>query len=184
MSERTRIDPADLPELKALHKASVGILLLSVLITVVAVLPAELGVDPTGMGTRLGLTALGELKHGDEAKPAEEAAAAKFRTDEISVVLAPRKGTEVKATMREGDQMIWSWDGGGGRVSYDFHGEPKGQPSSVFTSFEKGTARSAEGEFEAPFEGVHGWYWKNLAPHPITITLKTSGVYSKIGQVH
>jgi len=183
MNDRNKIDPASLPALEDLHKATVGTLLVAALILVTAVLPAELGVDPTGVGARLGLTAMGDLKHAAEARP-ESPATPVLRSDEFSVTLGPKEGTEVKAVMRSGDQMVYSWTTDTGEVFYDFHGEPKGAPSSVFTSFQKGTAASAEGDFEAPFEGVHGWYWKNVGPEPVTVQLKTTGVYSKISRLH
>ena len=52
----------------------------------------------------------------------------------------------------------------------------------MFTSFEKGTKATARGEFDAPFEGVHGWYWKNRGTETVSLQLKTSGVYEKIGR--
>ena len=191
MTERIKIDPSSLPALKDLHRAAAGIAVLTVLLAVLVVLPAERGMDPTGVGGMLGLTALGDLKHGAGSDAAHEAppadvdvatAAPSFRTDELSVTIAPKKGTEVKAVMRAGDQLLYSWDAAGGRVFYDFHGEPAGAASDVFTSFEKGTKGAAKGEFEAPFEGVHGWYWQNVGAEPVTVTLKTSGVYSKIAE--
>ncbi len=107
-----------------------------------------------------------------------------FQSDEISVTLEPGHTTEVKAVMTEGSQFTWSWAVEGGRVYYDFHGEPKGAAADVFTSFETGTADSADGEFEAPFTGVHGWYWKNKGLMPVTVRLKTSGMYSSISQLY
>jgi len=190
MNDRIKIDPTSLPTLRDLHRATFGIALMTTLLTIVAVLPAEYGVDPTGIGARLGLTALGELKHADTADAGSEEAAkpesppvATFRTDEFTLTLAPNEGTEVKAAMAGEAQLIYSWTVQGGRVFYDFHGEPKGAPSDVFTSFEKGTAASAKGEFEAPFEGVHGWYWKNVGKQPVTIQLRTSGLYTSIARL-
>ena len=43
---------------KTLLKASFGALVLAIVILVLAVLPAEYGIDPTGVGKSLGLTAL------------------------------------------------------------------------------------------------------------------------------
>jgi len=52
----------------------------------------------------------------------------------------------------------------------------------VFTSFETGTTTAAEGPFEAPFTGVHGWYWKNRTPVPVTVELTLTGVYARLAQ--
>ncbi len=187
MNDRTNIDPTSLPALQDLHKATAGIVFLAAFLLVTAVLPAELGVDPTGVGGWLGLTAMGDLKHAgaapEDASPGSSAAPS-LRTDEFTVTLGPKEGTEVKAVMRAGDQMVYSWTSDQGEVFFDFHGEPKGAAANVFTSFEKGRAGSAQGEFEAPFEGVHGWYWQNVGREPVTVHLKVTGVYSKISRLH
>lgn len=173
------IDPALLPSVQGLIRASIGALVLVLVLGVTIVLPAERGIDPTGVGGWLGLTQMGQLKD----RPAEgspEPAEYAFHTDELTVTLGGREGLEVKATMRKGDELVYSWQTDGGSVFFDFHGEPTGAPKDVFTSYEKGQAKEFEGAFEAPFDGVHGWYWKNLRSRPTTVRLKTSGVYSTL----
>ncbi len=173
------LDPEALPSVPFLIRASLGAVLVAALLGVTVVLPAEEGIDPTGVGGWLGLTQIGELKNPDEVAPAKPEAAPEyaFRSDELTVTLGPREGLEVKASMRAGDELVYAWQTDGGAVFFDFHGEPKGAAKDVFTSHEKGQATDFEGAFEAPFEGVHGWYWKNLRSQPTTVTLKTSGVY-------
>jgi hypothetical protein len=188
MNDRVKMDPSAPPSLKDLHKASVAAILVVAIVLVVAVLPAELGVDPTGLGTRLGLTALGELKQGSPpaVTPAEVPSAPGSegpRADEVTLTLKPGESTEVKAIMGAGAVLSYSWNADGGKLFYDFHGEPAGAAPDVFTSFEKGTRGAASGDFEAPFDGVHGWYWKNVGPEPVHLRLKTRGVYSKISRL-
>jgi hypothetical protein len=62
------------------------------------------------------------------------------------------------------------------------HGEV-GPPSTDFTTYwkEKGLA-SAQGNFVAPFAGIHGWYWRNQGETPVTLTLDTSGFYAELFQ--
>ena len=48
------------PSVKSLLKATVVAIIVGGLILVTIVLPAEYGIDPTGTGTKLGLTKLGE----------------------------------------------------------------------------------------------------------------------------
>lgn len=199
MSATPKVDPKDLPSLPELYSAAAAVVVVAAVLVTTAVLPAERGLDPTGVGGWLGLTSMGELKSGGAARvepaaPQAQAAPevapeapkvegpATFRTDELALTLKPGEGAEIKAVMREGDQLIYSWASDQGELFFDFHGEPKGAPSSVFTSFEKGTLSTAEGDFEAPFEGTHGWYWKNKTASPATVTLKTSGVYASIGR--
>jgi len=180
------VDPASLPTLPQLFRALAGAVLVAVTLTVTTVLPAEWGVDPTGVGSALGLTAMGQLKQAADAKgdevPEPASAAYEFRTDELSLTLNPNQGTEVKARMRSGDQLVYSWSTDGGELFYDFHGDPVG--GGDFTSYEKSSRASTEGTFEASFEGLHGWYWKNRTAAPVTVVLKTSGVYQSIAEQH
>lgn len=196
MKEPIQVDPGLLPTLQELSRATVGAIIVASILLITAVLPAEAGIDPTGAGRWLGLTALGEIKNG--GAPAATAAAVTvaapavpqpvapaayaFRSDELSLTLKPGEGAEIKAVMRAGDQMVYEWTADKGEVFFDFHGEPKGAAPDVFTSFEKGSKGAAKGDFEAPFEGIHGWYWKNRTTAAVTIQLKTSGVYEKIGR--
>ena len=176
------VDPASLPSLQQLHRATAAAILVAVTLTVTTVLPAEWGIDPTGIGSALGLTAMGELKQGVRAPVPEPVANYGPRTDEITLTLNPNQGLEVKATMRAGDRLDYTWSTDGGELFYDFHGDPKG--GGDFTSFQKSSRSATEGSFEAPFEGLHGWYWKNRTSAPVTVVLKTSGVYERIAQQH
>jgi len=196
MNPPSEFDPSALPSRRTLSRATLIAAVVASVLLVTVVLPAESGTDPTGVGRWLGLTALGELKSGHAAaettapatapttaaEPDAESAPYAFRTDELTLTLKPNEGTEVKAVMREGDQLVYSWTADSGELFFDFHGEPKGAPADVFTSFEKGSEGSAKGTFEAPFEGVHGWYWKNRTSEAITVRLNTSGVYKTIAR--
>lgn len=85
--------------------------------------------------------------------------------------------------MKVGDQMTYSWSTNGGRLNFEFHGEPPNAPSNVFTSYAKGTREKAEGSFTAKFAGTHGWFWRNRTSQPITVTVKTTGRYEKLERV-
>jgi hypothetical protein len=105
-----------------------------------------------------------------------------YRTDAIDLILRPNEGTEVKATMRAGDQMLYAWKADG-ELMFEFHGDPKGAAADAYQSYAKGVQAAAEGEFEASFEGVHGWYWRNRTKAPVTLHLETRGVYAKISRL-
>jgi hypothetical protein len=179
----TPADPSVLPSLASLHRASIGAVLGVIVLAVTVVLPAERGVDPTGIGGLLGLTQIGEMKQGpvEDAAPAEQAW--ELRTETVAVTIAAGRSTEVKASMRAGDEVVYSWTSDNAKVFFDFHGEPKGGASGEFTSFEKGTLETSSGTFVAPFEGTHGWYWKNKGTGPTTITLEATGVYRNLREL-
>lgn len=63
------------PSPASLRRASLVAVLIAVVLVVTAVLPAEYGIDPTGIGRRIGLTQMGRLKQ-ELAKEAIEDARA------------------------------------------------------------------------------------------------------------
>ena len=175
-----------LPTVPQLVRAIAIALVAATVILLVAVLPAEYGIDPTGLGRRVGLVRP-PTSAIDMTVPisAEAAATVKkyegpFRTDEMTLTLKPGEGAEIKATMKTGHSYVFSWTVEGGAVEFDMHGEkPDGTGGEA--SYWKGEdARSAHGTFHAPFDGRHGWFWQNLTWEPVTVKLRTSGFYTKI----
>jgi len=197
---------AELPSKKQLNRATLLAAGVAVVLLVTTVLPAEYGVDPTGIGSVLGLTPMGELKReqaseagntdaaaaadsGDLTLDAEPAsggattAAGATQSGEVTLTLAPDEGTEVKATMKAGNEIQYQWSTGGPKVNFELHGEEFGAASSDYTSYEKGTSSGEDGTFRAPFEGTHGWFWRNRTGEPLTITVKATGAFQKFEQL-
>lgn len=105
-----------------------------------------------------------------------EAAATDWR-DEVSYTLAPGEGIEVKLAMEEGQTARYAWTANGGVVNFDLHGDGGGQK----ISYEQGRAVPDQaGELTAAFTGNHGWFWRNRSDAPVTVTLRTSGVYQEL----
>lgn len=103
------------------------------------------------------------------------------KKDSVTIVIPAGKGKEYKFHVAKGALLEYSWKTNTGKLFYDFHGEPKGDTAGSFTSFEKGTKSEASGSFTAPFEGSHGWYWKNKGSKAVTVTLIAKGSYKIIG---
>ena len=172
-----------------LRSSAIAMVTAGVLLTTV-VLPAEYGIDPTGIGSVLRLTEMGRIKMAlaNEAladkgtAPAQARAAAPgMRSDEMQVTLAPGAGTEVKMAMRKGATVRYEWKTDGGVVNHDTHGEPENAAPNTFHRYKKEKdVTGNSGEFSAVFDGHHGWFWRNRGDKPVTITLKTSGAYSSI----
>lgn len=185
----TRIEPSEMPSHAELLRATAIALVVAAVVLVSFVLPAEYGLDPTGVGTRLGL-----LRHPVAAEtpapvgPSVASASSgllkspiPFRTDEMTLVLEPGEGAEIKALMGAGERLVFSWAAHGGTVDVDMHGEPAGAAAGQYKSYWKeGAQASGHGAFEAPFAGTHGWFWKNFEFTPVTVTVKTSGFYQKL----
>ncbi|MDP9139562.1 MAG: hypothetical protein M3O62_02065 [Pseudomonadota bacterium] len=175
--------------LPQLLKATALALALAATLLVTAILPAEYGIDPTGAGRVLGLTTLAGADPDAEVSipVAEDNAGAtvvqydvSFHSEELSMTLQPGEGGEIKALMRTGESIVFSWAADGGTLSFDMHGE-KLNAGDEFSSYwkDRDYAR-ANGRFVAPFDGTHGWYWKNRGTEPVTVNVKVSGFFEKL----
>lgn len=198
---------ADLPTSAKLIRSTVLAILTAAAVLITIVLPAEYGMDPTGIGKALGLKAMGEIKtqlaaealadakadaaaatpaaaistSGQAAQPATAEMAAK--ADEISVTLAPGAGTEVKMDMDGGAKVSYEWHASGGKVNHDTHGEPLNGPANAFHRYLKeNDVEGRSGDLTAQFAGSHGWYWRNRGTTPVTITVKVSGDFKNLKQ--
>lgn len=197
-----------LPTLPQLFKATGIALLAAGAILITTVLPSEFGIDPTGAGKAMGLTALSATNAEAAIAPNSYASAAKlasnaapaapvvqtpagivaksdvpFSSNEMSLTLQPGEGAEIKATMRKGEQFVYNWAVEGGPVNVDMHGE-KPDAGDKFTSYWKGQQlTSDQGTFVAPFDGTHGWYWRNRGDKPVSVKVKASGFYEKLARM-
>ena len=136
-------------------------------------LPAEYGVDPLGIGRRLGLTAMSDVKKSLRSVPGDARRRARlarptvapqergYQQETVEFKLAPRDSIEYKYRLDKGEALLYSWKATG-PVNYELHAEPDGAPRGYAESFEKKNARqAASGTLTAPFSGIHGWYWEN-----------------------
>lgn len=198
---------AELPSSGQLLRSTVIAIIVATVLLVTVVLPSEYGIDPTRIGRVLGLTQMGEIKttlateaerdraadaskSGTEqpagastAPPAQTAKGVEGapRTDEMTVTLKPGEGAEIKLEMTKGAKASYEWTSIGGRVNHDTHGDG---PGGATHSFSKGREMERDsGELIAPFDGNHGWFWRNRSAGVVTVTLKTTGTYRNIKRV-
>lgn len=191
---------AELPSSQQLLRSTLIALLIAIVLLITVVLPAEYGIDPTGIGRPLGLTQMGEIKMELAAQanaataaaaaaqqtantsplPTEEPVAAvattnpNLKTDELTVALRPGEAVEVKLVMQSGAKVNYEWRTDGEVVTHDTHGEGV---NGAFQSFSQGNVAADAGELVAPFAGNHGWYWYNPTNSTVNILLKTTGEY-------
>ena len=185
------MDRADSPVVARERIALVGgvALLAAGLILVAAVLPAEYGVDPLGVGRLLGLTAIGDVQknlaafessRGGEAAGVTTIAAQEkpYQQETVDFKIAPRESVEYKYRLDKGEALLYSWKTTG-PVNYEFHAEPDGAPRGYAQTYEKVERRNeASGTLTAPFSGIHGWYWENTTSAPVTVSLKAAGFFT------
>jgi len=103
--------------------------------------------------------------------------------DRITVNIPAREGIEYKVLLDKGAMLKYSWSSAGNDLFFDFHGDPKGDTTGYFESYKKATKDQDSGFFTAPFEGKHGWYWKNNSLSSVQVVLEIKGAY-QLMQVH
>ena len=84
---------------------------------------------------------------------------------------------ELKMAMFEGDTVLFSWTADGELYS-DFHAEPYGELEGQAIRYEEEVAaRSGQGSLHAPFDGPHGWYWRNDGEQDVTVEIEIVGFF-------
>jgi hypothetical protein len=165
---------------KTLLKSTIVATVVALIVFVIFILPAEYNIDPTHIGHKLGLTALAH--HDDDAAPQDDIAANLKQGQQVIEVTVPAgKGIEYKFQMAQHAKMKYEWLTDGEPVYFDLHGEPQGDTTGYFESYAIATVSEMKGSFTSPFDGSHGWYWKNNSGAPIAIQLIIEGQYDVIG---
>jgi hypothetical protein len=175
---------------------------------VVAVLPAEYGIDLTGIGRALGLTELNtaptrtfEVKDvlgGNEGVREVEVPAFNepvplpnpgvhqsedrpIQTRTMTITLPPEGETEIKTVLRESKVVVYHWETDRGAIYCDLHGHDPAAGSDFFVRYrEDQEGSNVTGSLVAPFAGEHGWFWLNYNDFPVVITLTVTGFFDDI----
>ncbi len=193
------------PTAKRLALSISAALIGAAVLLVLVVLPAEYGVDPTGLGARMGLTAMHapartlqiqdviggnagyrEVKVPDPGQPTPlpNPAVVQLKTMDaqsrtITVKLGTDQETEIKAVLGAAQVILYSWRADG-EVYTDFHGHEPGGGKEFVRYEEQQSGQEGRGSLVAPFSGDHGWFWLNISGKPVTITLTVTGYYRDI----
>lgn len=171
--------------LGTLIKASLAALTVAAVALLTLILPAEYNIDPTGIGQRLGLTVLARSTDQQAAEiPAfdpESMPESTASQQVIEITVPANKGIEYKLQMEQYDKVTYEWMTDGSSLYFDLHGEPEGDTTGYFESYAIATLDTMEGSFTAPFNGSHGWYWKNTSNQPIAVQLILNGQFHIVG---
>lgn len=193
-------------------KATGIALVTSLIITIVAVLPAEYGKDYTGLGKVFGFTKLHqeddsieetvavrptfkeltlknvgsgpEVSMPIEGKNPAPAKQYESRNDSIKITVPVGKGIEYKITVLKYGQVKYAWKANQGVLFLDMHGDVKSADtkSGYFESYTVANSNNMAGSFIAPYEGKHGWYFKNKSKADIEVTINLTGEYQLINK--
>lgn len=194
--------PDELPTAKELARSTIVAMIGAAIVLVTIVLPAEYGIDPTGVGGVLGLTEMGEIKqqlaeeeeeHADlPTSPATvepsllekfgdlfigTAHAQEINSAELSLSLKDGESAEVKVDLSKGQEASYSWTATD-LVNFELHVD---KPEGGFISYKKGRGvASDEGSFVAAIDGYQGWFWRNRSGGDVTITVRAEGPFSEL----
>ena len=160
---------------QVLHASAIALILGSA-IAVAAVLPAEYGVDPTGIGQALGLLQLSQEPEAPAAESEVASTGSGSSRSNTTVTLESGEGTEFKLRMLEGERASFRWIASD-IVHFDMHGEPAGDTSGYYESYSLGNSDAVEGKFTALFDGTHGWYWRNDTAEAVQIDVVVAGTF-------
>jgi len=204
-AEKPSLD--ELPSSKQLIRSTVIAGASAVAILVTVVLPAEYGIDPTGLGRAIGLSEMGEIQTqlADEAEADRQMGmAGEEQSNLLNEVLGLFVGAahaqemaaseaaeewrdETTFTLAPGDSAEWKLVMDAGQTAeyrmlveggrVNFDLHGHGGGNSV--TYEKGRGSSgSEGEIVAEFDGEHGWFWRNRDSADVTVTVQVRGEYS------
>lgn len=170
-----------LPSSLTLIKSSVFAGVFATIVLTVAIFPAEYNIDPTGIGAMLGLTQLANLDPAVTVNAPTNNTNTEFQQHSRKIIIPAWKGLEYKFNANKGDVIRYSWKSTSGDLFFDFHGEPEDDITGYFESYAVSTGSKLKGTFTAPFNGLHGWYWKNKSSSAITVVVKLAGNYDLVG---
>ena len=141
------------PSQSGLLKGTLLALVAAIVVAILFVLPAEYGIDPTGVGEKLGLLDLGGTEQAaSDSSPAatrvvtgsfpvapaefdfyepdvlgdpfSRTHASAFQADTLVVKLDVGEQVEYKAVMQQGDALVYHWKLEKGVIYTDFHADP------------------------------------------------------------
>lgn len=98
----------------------------------------------------------------------------------VTITLAPNQAAEFKAEMRKGATKEFRWSTDGPKLNFDTHRDGQGVKHHGYA---KGSEAVSEGQLTAAFDGGHGWFWRNRAGRPVTLTLRVRGDFARLKRV-
>jgi hypothetical protein len=144
--------PIHAPSRRILSIITISTFLGAIILTVLFILPAEFGVDPTGLGEKTGLIKFSDATGNNEAgtrtvegqypevtpedvfdyfepetlgEPFSRPQNTPVRSEKMTIALEEFEQVEVKAVMGRGDAIVYSWKLTEGEIVYsDFHADP------------------------------------------------------------
>ncbi len=103
---------------------------------------------------------------------------APFRRHSVQLTLAPKEGMEFKYRLEQGAGLLYAWSATS-ELYWELHSQPDNAPRGYAEFFDTNQGTGSNGVYNAPFTGVHGWWWENTRDREVTIALTTAGFYTE-----
>ena len=189
---------SELPSTQKLVKSTLIAIIVAAIILVTTVLPAEFGIDPSGVGDSL--KKMGEIKVSLSDEVVNEKSTSNVKVEsakkinetiesiplnyisqkgEITILLKPNEGRELKVYLKKGDQVKYSWKTDGEVINFSAHTD-----SDYHHTYSEGSKDMDEGNLKAVYDGRHGWWWRNRTDQIVKINLQVEGNYSDFREDH
>lgn len=188
----------DLPSSAQLLKSTIIAFVVASFLLLLVILPAEYGVDPTGVGEFIGLKKMGEIKISLEKEALTEPEILKDnltknekvksgifeeKQDIMEVEIASGEAIEIKLEMKKGAIAQYKWSTENGALNFNLHGDGyKGMHKSA--TYKKGKmVASDKGELVAEFDGYHGWFLRNRNDATVKVLLEVTGDFIQMKRI-
>ena len=203
----------ELPSTQKLIKSTIFAAVVAVVLLITTVLPAEYGIDPTGIGNAIGLKKMGEIKVSLANEVAADKAKDAQQIDQQQSVQEQQVATKTaavkqaisepeKAMIQDTISVTLKPNQGaevktkmrkGETLKYkwstdggraNFDVHADSKKLNInYHNYEKGSQQTKEGSITAAFDGSHGWFWRNRTSKTLTVAMQVSGEFDKLERV-
>lgn len=151
--------------------------IVSVLLLVTVILPAEYGIDPLRAGKLLGIS---DMSNPASLVSNSEDSARKLSAHTTSFSLDPYESIEIKYLLQEHEPLLYSWKSSKTELLYELHSEPMDAEPGYADSYERTRLTERSGLYQAQYEGIHGWFFENRGLERTEVSLTATGFFTKI----
>ena len=200
----------DLPSNRKLIKSTISAAVVAAVLLITTVLPAEYGIDPTGIGQAIGLKKMGEIKVSLEQEAIADRTKVEQALDQKQTLKEQEKEVEpiskktnisqtekpmlqetisITLTPNQGTEVKTKMSRGQ-TLKYKWSTDGgranfdiHGDSKELnidYFNYEKGSEQTKEGAITAAFDGNHGWFWRNRTSKTLTLALQVSGEFGRL----
>ncbi len=191
--------------MKKLILVSVVSITTTILILLLVFLPAKYGIDPTGLGAKIGINGLvgqsgidksansnnktgteaqdtAEIKENSEAQsnitvPEQTNTLSDTHQEIFNLTIPPKQNLTFKFAMERDYELDYHWATDSKLLRCELRGKKQEAKDNKFKVFGKLKESKAKGFFIAPFNGEFSLFWENNTDQEVKVRLNLKGAY-------